>query len=393
MAIKNTFTYTPVLYNGQEIDEYDAQVMIHNGTPLSSFSRATKLMTFTAVTSRKEGWREIPANQFGKLLSKLAVKQDYRAISRIPEELTLFTVYEFVMAKQNLGREELPVWVKLFNMQSSEFITKCVKLLPSCMQYVDDEKKTHSLTMMANARIENSFKVNPQIEDPDEPKTIQNSDSYSLVFDDEEITPSTFFMLPAEERTPKALEKLVQSREFLPDNFIEQLILPGRNAIYLKRAGDMESAMASAKEMLPYVTKDLCMKIAYFHPEASIKTPSFLSEEGVRNFMTYLKNKNFAPDIRAYYFLKFPEKYLKLEDTEGLRPSKALLMHAPNILKNSEIANAYLGRYPYEVFTLPMQYQNVNTVLRVGANALNERNINKIQNEEFRKKLKLALNL
>ena len=208
---------------------------------------------------------------------------------------------------------------------------------------------------------------------------------------DDVRTVDSFFSKPAAERTKEELMLFVMSKDRLPNNFIKRLIQPLRNEHMYRQQGDNEKADMFKKEILPYINKDLCLMIAEKHPEASIDTPSFLTEEAVHRFMKEVKAQG-SDKMTRYFFNAFPEKFLTKEMLDDVVIDFNTLNHAPDVLYDSEPANRLLNRYPFRVMELPEQYQTEERIMRQTV-VLNESTIRQIKNKELRENVRLALNI
>jgi hypothetical protein len=90
--------------------------------------------------------------------------------------------------------------------------------------------------------------------------------------------------------------------------------------------------------------------------------------------------------------MKFPPELLDAEMAEDVIVSMDVLNHAPDVLAGTDVAFKYISRHPKQIFDADEKYQSEGLLIS-GAIVLNENNVEKIRNEELRKKIKLALNI
>lgn len=144
--------------------------------------------------------------------------------------------------------------------------------------------------------------------------------------------------------------------------------------------------------LIPFLNKDVCMHIADFHPEASIRTPSYLKAKSVNAFWERLIQANTSKVVLTSYFLKFPEKAENKSFIDNINISWEVLAHAPTFLVGSEQARIYLNAHPNDIFRLPEVYQEERRILADGV-AITKGNIPLIKNDTLRQNVALAFNI
>lgn len=342
----------------------------------------TRLMVLAALTHHGvDAYLEVPEKEWTQRTAKMAVTANYRAISAIPDALKQHCVIPFTNHYLKQDRASMIEYKALFRQQSDIFRSSCISFNPG----LSDDKND----MMR--RYENKkLKVNIMA-----PK--KDIGNYVLDFTDDEefssvneLTPERFLSLPTKEQTEEKLRLLLQSDMDFPGDFIKKISIPRRNAMYYEKLGDMETANYWKGKILPYLNKELCLLIAEKHPEAALSAAPYLTKEAIKAFWERKKESCSGKEL-ALWFVRFPEDMLDAEMIKDIPTSRAVLSHAPSLYKDTEEAKKHLLRNPNDVLYLP-QYQTPGFLLLDGVN-LNKQTVEMIENENFREKTKIALNL
>ena len=375
-----------ITYKDGSLTELEAIKKISEGEKLNAFTPQTKLMCLALVTYQKGGWRQIPEMYWNKRLAALAVNKDFRALSVIPELFYPSCVAEFAIWGNKMTARDEKEWVTLFNEQSEQFMKGVVKHCPSLERFISKEKKTDSIEMVSKG---NEFKKPAKkVEVPQFPEK-----SFEMLFQEDRdvMDPESFFSLNIKYKTLEKLSQIVESDALFPADFIERLSLPNKNAYYYRKAGNSEMEEYWNRQKLSYLNRDICMKIAHKHPEGAITTAPYITKEGVRSFF----DRNNAVLSKAEltdYFLSFPPATLDASMARYIRMSWQVLAHAPEALCDTEEADRYLKRFPWDILRLPECYQTEDRLITAGVK-LSAKNLQYIRNAEMREKIALALNI
>ena len=371
-----------IRHNNEPISEHDALVKIKDGARLNEFNTSTRLMTFTAVTYHKDGWKEVNEAHWSRRLARYSVSFDFRALSSVPEKFRTVATSEFVQQCDRQDRDGITEWAELLNAQDEKFIRRCVKERASVIRFVSDENKTAHPELEATAKGNIRKKKKEVLPEFD----FDNDFEYGF-----EEAPTSYFTLPKEERTLEKLEEIIASDNKLPANFIKMLILPNRNQVVYTKAGDAERAQSAAEQVLPFVNKDLCLRIAAAHPEASLQTPQFLSPELVRRLWADITTSNDRVTMTRV-FTQLPEKLITMDMVNDMKLTIPVVAHVPSLLAGTQTAEDFFARNPAAVLSMPEEFQNEDNLLRDGI-SLTPNALNQIKNENLRNDIILALNL
>lgn len=382
-----------ILYEGKEITELEALRLIDGGASLSEFSFYTRFMSFAAVTHRRTGWQEVDVKNFSKKLLKTAVEKDFHALSvvdkiedpKLADGFRGACVKSFTDALDKCDRSMVPEWEGILNRQPDEFIVKAIKERPYVVRHLHNPMTEERMQEIAKTAAENQYKKG--LKKPEE-LSIHKEFNQDLIVNQKAME---FFTLPITERTQKRLERIINSKQLLPDKFLKLLLLPMRNAFFYKKKGLVEQAAMAEKEKLPFVTVPACKKIAEIHPEAAIEIPELLTPEYVHKFMIRL-NKHASEDIFREYFMKFPKEMLTEDMTDGIKITREMLIYAPNAFAQSEKADKYFRKKPSEILWMPEEYQTAKRLLQDGV-VITQNKLQYIKNPEMREKIKIALNI
>lgn len=384
---------SPILYEGKEISELDALKLIAEGALLSEFSFYTRLMSFAAVTHRRTGWQEVDVKNFSKKLLKTAVEKDFHALSvvdkiedqQLADGFRGACVKSFTDALDKCDKNMVLEWEEILNEQPDKFIVKAIKERPYVVRYLHNPMTEEKLQEVARVAAENQYKK--ALRKPEE-LSIRKEFDQDLIVNQKAME---FFTLPMAERTQKRLERIINSKQLLPDKFLKLLLLPMRNSFFYKKKGMIEQAAMAEREKLPFVTVPACKKIAEIHPEAAIELPDLLNPEYVYKFMIRL-NKHASEDVFKEYFMKFPKEMLTEDMADGIKITREMLTYAPNVFVQSDKADKYFRKQPSEILWMPEEYQTAKRLLQDGV-VITPNKLQYIKNPEMREKIKIALDI
>ena len=375
-----------ITYKDGSLTELEAIKKISEGEKLNAFTPQTKLMCLALVTYQKGSYKQIPEMYWNKRLAALAVNKDFRALAVIPKMFYPSCVAEFALWGNKMTAEDEKEWVTLFNEQSERFMKGVVKRCPRLERFIDEEKKTASIEMVSR---ENEFKKPvKRVKVPKFPE-----ESFEMLFQEDRdvMDPESFFSLNIKYKTIDRLSQIVESDALFPADFIERLSLPNKNAYYYRQAGNTEMEEYWNRQKLPYLNRDICMKIACKHPEGAITTAPYITKEAVQDFF-YRNSSVLSKAELTDYFLSFPPGTLDGSMAKYVRMSWQVLAHAPEALCNTEEADRYLKRFPWDILRLPECYQTEDRLITAGVK-LSGKNLQYIRNAEMREKIALALNI
>lgn len=394
----SSFLYNHDLFGGLEympkFDEYTALTEIKDGKLLAEFKVEdyewedgkeptiwpTRLMVLATLTYHgKNAYMEIPNTCWTARAAKMAVTADYHAIDVIPETYKTPCAAAFVDAYLKQTRKEMPEYLAMLRKQPDVFQLACARINPGL-------SKTPINTWRPSNNMARSMPLPTKLGG----EFALNFSGDEELAEDDELTPDNFLTLPIEEQTSELLDKLLELQEDFPDDFILRLSIPLRNSRYFAAQGNMEMSEFWKSRIIPYLNRDICIKIATMHPEAAIKTPLYLTKEMVMNFWNKKKETCSDRELSAW-FLKFPKDYLSPEMKDDLYVTWQVLRHAPEIFVGTDEARRYLLKHPNDVLQLP-EYQTPGILLLDGVR-LNPKTLDMIKNEKFREKVRLALNI
>lgn len=342
----------------------------------------TRLMVLAALTYHGvDAYLEVPQTEWTQRTVKMAVTINYHAINAIPEIWKPHCVMAFTGHYLKQDRASMAEYKSVFRQQSDAFRSSCISFNPG----LSDDRKD----MMR--RYENK-KLKTNVVAPK-----KDTGNYVLDFTDDEefssvneLTPEHFLSLPVAEQTEEKLRLLLQSDMDFPGDFIKKLSIPRRNAVFYEKTGDIETSNYWKAKILPYLNKEICLLIASAHPEAALSATPYLTKEAVKAFWDRKKCICSGKEL-AVWFMKFPEEVLDESMIKDIPTSRGVLNHAPTLYKGTEEAKKHLLRNPNDVLYLP-DYQTPGYILLDGVN-LNHQTVELIENEKFREKVKIALNL
>lgn len=375
--------------------ELDAIKEIIAGKSISEFEDPTALMYIAAIRTDKKAWKSIPANRWNnRRLVRMAVKQDFRALETIPEELRVFCIAEFNGWSNKLTRKTLDDYMRIYNSQSETFIAKSLHAENAMSRFLKPCNKKYEIHLKQDA------KRDPSVKKREETPTMvsyQNREECRYDFmnadglfnDDNDA--DIFLALPVEKQTEQRLTNLLNSEKDFPADFIKRLITPNRNAAFYQKKGDVEKAVEWKAKCIPYLSAAICKTIADAHPEGSAATPQFLSAEAVSRFWDKKAADHTAVEMTQYFML-FPEEMLNPEMAQKINISWQVLRHAPTLLCNSEGARKYLNRNPADVLRLQECYQTRKRILADRV-PINKGTLPLIKNEELRTAVAYAFGL
>lgn len=378
----------------KKFDEYEALKEIKEGKLLSAFKIEdyewdegktptiwpTRLMVLATLTYHgNTAYMEIPVNCWTTRAAKMAVALDYHAIAVIPDKYKAPCAQAFVDFYLKQTRKEMPEYLALLRNQPDVFQLACARINPGL-------SKTPVVTFRPGKNLARSMPLPPKMT-AEFKLDFAGDDDFS---DEDELTPENFLILPVEKQTQEKLEQLLEEDINFPDDFLKRLSIPLRNSRYYEVHGDVQTAGFWKARILPYLSREMCQHIAMLHPEAAIETPLYLTKECVMAFWNRKKEECSDRDMTVW-FLKFPKEYLDVSMKEDIYVTWQALKHAPEIFLGSEEAKHYLLKHPNDVLQLP-EYQTPGILLLDGVR-LNTKTLQLIENEKFREKVKLALNI
>ena len=323
---------------------------------------------------------------WNKRRSALAVNGDFRAMDSIPEMFYPSCINEFARWGNKMTEKDKDEWAEMFNKQNEKFIKNVIRQCPRLSRFVVENKKTSSVEMTIRDNEHKEHVVKPK-----EPVMPKEMFEYSFSEDKDVMGPETFLSLDAKDRTLERLMETLNSSSLFPPDFIERLSLPNKNAYYYKQAGDKKMEEYWNAQKLPYLNKEICMKIAFEHAEGSIRTSPYITKEGVLKFWNRYKD-TLSDSVMTTYFMSFPGELLDPLMAPKLKLSWQVLAHAPEALCNTEEADRYLKRYPWDVLKLPECYQSADRLIAAGVK-LTKETLKYIKNADMREKIALALNI
>lgn len=378
-----------------KFDEYTAIKEISEGKKLNEFQAEsyewnegkfptiwpTRLMVLAALTYHgADAYLEIPEHCWTARAAKMAVRANYRAIKRIPDPYKNSCAVEFVSHYLIQTRAELKDYYQVLQEQPEMFQLACGRLNPGLSKnpqaYQSRRTKNMSRSMPLPPMVGGNFGLN-----------FAGDEEYS---DQDELTPENFLTMPVEKQSKDRLVRLLELDVDFPPDFIKRLSIPNRNAAYYRSLGEMAAAVFWEKKIIPYLNREVCERIAFAHPEASLETPAYLSKEGVKNFWDRKKESCTDREL-TQWFLKFPLEVLDESMREDLYVTNQVLKKAPAIFLGSDEARRYLMQHPNDVLRLP-EYQTPGILLLDGVH-LTPQTLGLIANERFREKVRLALRI
>ena len=375
-------------------DEKEALLQIKEGKKLEEFSYndyewakepmhwPTRLMILAALTYHgKKAYLEIPKNGWTQRAAKMAVTADYHAISVIPDELKQHCAKAFTEHYLKQDRKGLDEYKRVFKEQTDIFRNACIGYNPGL-----SDNKNEFLIRLSKKNMKQKVAA-PKAEIGNYGLDFNGDEEF---YSEAEMTPDKFLSLPTQAQTKELLLALLNSDMDFPGDFIKKISIPRRNAMYYEKAGDHETAEYWKSKILLYLDKDLCMLIADKHPEAALSATPYLTADAVQRFWDR-KKETCSPKEMTVWFLKFPESVLNESMRSEVMVNRAVLKHAPNLFKGSDEARKHLLRSPNDVLYLP-EYQTPGFILLDGVN-LNKSSVELIENESFREKVKIALNI
>lgn len=373
-----------VTKNGKEIlPELQAIKQVKSGVPLSWFTPVTDLMVIALVINAPERIREVP-DEFYKnaRIAKLLVFADYNLLERIPQDIRYACAQSFASHRVRLERKNREEYAALLNAQDNTFIKSVVRKDPYLGAYLTTEKKR---AFYASNR---QMVKQPPAARPVLPRSPELEFTYGFedqAYSDPEmmrVNSEMFLYLPAEEKSLSDLEAILKSDELFRKDFVKRLAIPNRNAAFYERTGDMERAGYWKSQIIPWLNREICEKIACLHPEASIDTPQYLTKEGISAFFRR-KAGVISPADLTRYFLMFPPELLSEDETVGINLNKDVFLHAV-WLADTDTADWYLRRHPGDVLSLSQEYQTRRRILADGV-VLSRENLDKVYDEDFKK--------
>ena len=378
---------TEILYMEKPVTEYEAVKLISEGAKVSEFSRDTILMNFAAVTYQKDGAAGVPEQHWSKRLAKYAVRKDFHNLRHVSDMMKNACTGEFFEASGKLGRDALTEWKTILNDQTPEFLNRLLRENPQAGRYLEKDKMNRQREALIEGNL-NSRKGEKTIS----PMFVCPKGRVGQDIDEESVmTPDRCLSLPDEEKTEELFVYVLSSDAYFPETFLRTILIPNRNQARYKKEGDLRKAEEEKKHILPYVTKDVALKIARLHPEGAIRTPKFLTRDAVSNFFRKMKNRGETEEVFRKYFNDFPAEVLSQDMIETFTPDLQSILHAPELYKGTGTLKKYLRRHPYHILNMPESIQNEDDVMRDGV-PLNKRTIKGVKNDELRKTILLAMN-
>lgn len=342
----------------------------------------TRLMVLATLTYHgKDAYLEIPESAWTPRTAKMAVEANFRAIDVIPEHLKCYCSKVFTEQYLKQSRRTIKEYMDIFHKQPEMFQNSCIGYNPGLSK--NKEERMRRITQKINAYRTTAPK--PEIGNYE--LSFEGDEDFS---NPEEMTPNKFLNLPAEEQTESLLRAMLDMDIKFPQDFLKTLIMPLRNASYYKRIENQELSEYWNAKILPYLDKEFCIFISEKHPEAAISFPMYLTPKAVQMFWDKEKEKSTPKDMTKW-FISFPEHLLNDTMLPDIAVNQMAMHHAPRLLKGSKEAKQFLLKMPNAVLSLP-EYQTPGFLLLDGV-VLNKKTVEKIANEAFREKVKIALNI
>ena len=369
--------------------ELDAILEIRKGKKLSDFNEEdiTTLMKMAVIANHKNGCSEIAEEQWDVASARMAVSKNFENIRLIPKRIEMFCAPEFAGWASKLSEKNISEYSKILNNEL-EYDTKqrVVRDNPSCRRFMVKDKYIKRAPVTNKNRSANRKGLGE----------LSAKEEYDMSSLDREcgvftLDATSFLKADVADQSIKWLEAIVNTDIMFPHYFLETLLLPNKKYVAFKKNGDLEAAEYWKARRIPYLTRKICEKVAMVHPEAAITEPSFLTRESIKRFWERKKG-TLSKSEMTMFFMKFPPELLDAEMAEDVIVSMDVLNHAPDVLAGTDVAFKYISRHPKQIFDADEKYQSEGLLIS-GAIVLNENNVEKIRNEELRKKIKLALNI
>lgn len=378
--------------DGTTVTEYEAIEEITRGARLSDYAMQTKLMNCAAVVWQKEGYKDVKKEHWTKFLARLVLKKDYRALPYISDMFADDPAVAGMFADALLSqtRRTLPDYVEMLNNQSEDFIVSCIKHVPTIYQYVYGNRKTDKMEIAADA--EKRKKRTEQL-----PSSAAHFVSgYEAVFEGDnsiEFEALRFLNIDPSLRKKEQLDAIIEMDGFLPDDFLYRLMVPKKNAYIYEKAGLKEKAEKERKNILPFLNKELCDRMADNHPEVCIKMPMFWTEKRALSYLEKAKSENGAKEKMKKALMTMPES-LVTEKVLSYFPETdyAMLKRFPTVFAGTERAVKVFNRRPSILLSMPGEYQSENTLIRDGV-IFNRHTIGLVKDDELRNCIILALKI
>ena len=378
--------------DGTTVTEYEAIKEITEGAKLSDYATQTKLMNCAAVVWQKEGYKDVRTEHWTKFLAKIALKKDYQTFPYISDvfknDPSIAGMFADALLSQT--RRTLPDYVDMLNKQSDEFIVSCIKHVPSIFQYVYGNRKTEAMEIAADAEKRKKKK------DDVPASAARYTSGYDVIFDGDEsieMEAARFLSTEKAQRTKERLDAIIDMDGFLPDDFLYRIMVPKKNAWIYEKAGQKEKAEKERENILPFLNKGICERMADRHPEVCIKMPMFWTEKRAVTYLEKVKNENGAEEKKKKALLTMPEKIVT-DKVLSYFPNTdyAMLQKFPSIFAGTERAAKVFSRRPSMVLSMPEQYQSENTIIRDGV-TLNKYTIDLVKDEDLKNCIILALKI
>lgn len=375
--------------------ELEALYKIRDGEALRNVvkdgEKPTRLMVLAVLTHHKErGWQEIPAEEWTDWAAALATSKNFRALKGIPEEKKIRIIPAIVEASGTITRKELDEFIDVINQQPAPVLEKMIRRSRDMERFIRPE-------VFAKLNAPGPSKVGGMQKKTDRISPEYEKDMFLMDFsgleefsDPDELTPEAFLSLSSKEQTREKLNALLESDHDFPGDFIRRLSIPNRNAAFYKKEGDESLFQYWKSRIIPYLDLETCRMIAGLHPEGSTGTPFYLTKDAVTAFWNK-KRQLCTKRQMTDYFLSFPQEVLSPFMEPDLISGKDVLLHAPMVLKGTELARKHFNRHPADILDAS-EYQTPERVIAYGV-PLNSRTIRKIADPELREKVAVALGI
>ncbi len=379
------------------MDQIQDILDIKKGKSLKEFDDVTAIKAFAAMNTR-DAWDELPEQLKNRRFAKMAVMQNFRNLNKVGEKYIPHCSGVFATWNKKLARKDLNAYMQILNAQSPAFIKSALRFDPSILRLIQNKTKRakdqedHEVNLQQRALhiIHSNSKTqkNPRLDIDDRDLAFYDftGTEYGNI---NELGPEAYLARPVSLQTKEDLESLLQLPDKFPPDFIERLLIPYRQEALCRQAHDDQKADEWKTRQIPWLDKDICSHIAQMHPEASIKTPGYLTKDIIAEYWNWCKDNEIEKDVLTEYFIAFPSEMLNESMCTDITVDWKVLAHAPQFFAGSETARKYLNQHPNDVFKLPKEYQTITKILADGT-SLNKENIQQIKDTELRELIAAA---
>lgn len=380
---------------------------IRSGKPLTDFDEenVTPIMVLAALNVRN-AWKEVPAKLRNRRFAKMALQKDFRNLETIDDKIKPHCYRIFADWATRLTRKDVADYKRILNAQEDSFIFGCMRQNNRVKQFVDSNRLPRT-NRQQNFTAPSNPGTKPQ-KDTQVERFYVDADEFSAYdFTDtelgsaDELNPEAYLARPVKLQTIEDLEQLLSLPDRFPADFIDRLQMPYRNAAFYQAQNDTEKAQLWKDRQIPWLNKAVCLHIAQMHPEASIKTPGYLTKDSVMEYWQWTLENDISDKTRTEYYLGFPAELLDKSMLKDIDIDWRIIRHTPDFFIEeteegrkvfSDAARKYLNKHPNDVFRLPRQFQTITKLISDGT-VLNIGNIVRIEDPEIRALIACAMGL